>query len=41
MSVILNEYSWAEDMIASAQLGDKPIKTLSIVAEYYYEKNFY
>lgn len=40
MSVILNEYSWAEDMIASAQLGDKPIKTLSIVAEYYYENGF-
>lgn len=29
MSIVLNEYDWAEKMIANHDLGKKPIETLS------------
>lgn len=39
MSIVLNEYDWAEKMIANHDLGKKPIETLSRVSKYYYEKS--
>ncbi len=35
MSIILNEYKWAEDMINRCNLGNKPVETLNRVAKYY------
>ena len=36
MELVLNEYEWAEKMIANNDLGKNPIETLSRVAKYYY-----
>ena len=38
MSIVLNEYEWAERMITERKLGKKPHETLSRVAKYYFEK---
>lgn len=35
MSIVLNEYEWAERMISNRELGKKPIETLNRVAKYY------
>lgn len=35
MSIVLNEYEWAEHMIYSHELGKKPTETLTRVAKYY------
>ena len=35
MAIVLNEYGWARDMIASRDLGKKPYETLCRVARYY------
>lgn len=40
MSIVLNEYDWAERMIANRDLGKKPIETLSRVSKYYYENHY-
>jgi len=40
MSLVLNEYEWAEKMIANHSLGKRPIETLSRVAKYYYENRY-
>ena len=37
---ILNEYDWAEKMIANHDLGKKPTETLSRVSKYYYENHY-
>ena len=36
--IILKEKEWAERMIASCSLGDKPSKTIISVAKYYYSE---
>ena len=40
MSIVLNEYEWAEQMIDRHELGKKPIETLSRVAKYYLENKY-
>lgn len=40
MSLILNEYEWAENMIHERDLGNKPVETLSRVAKYYYSNHY-
>lgn len=40
MNIILNENEWAEEMIASHSLGDKPTQTLRRVAGYYYDNQY-
>lgn len=35
MSIVLNEYEWAERQIRDRELGKKPMETLSRVAKYY------
>ena len=35
MSIVLNEYEWAERMINNHDLGKKPVETLNRVAKYY------
>lgn len=40
MSVVLNEYEWAENMISEHSLGKKPLETLSRVSRYYYENRY-
>lgn len=40
MNIILNENEWAEEMIASHDLGDKPVLTLRRVAGYYYNNKY-
>lgn len=40
MSIVLNEYEWAEKMINNRDLGKKPIETLSRVSKYYYENQY-
>ena len=35
MSIVLNEYQWAERMISNRDLGSKPTETLARVAKYY------
>lgn len=40
MSIILNEYDWAEQMIERHELGKKPIETLSRIAKYYIENKY-
>ena len=40
MSIILNEYEWAERAIKDKVLGKKPYETLSRVAKYYTYKNY-
>ena len=39
MSIVLNEYDWAEKAIKDKVLGKKPYETLSRVAKYYTYKN--
>ena len=40
MAIVLNEYEWAERMIADRKLGKKPGETLARVAKYYFEQNY-
>jgi len=40
MSIVLNEYEWAEAMIDNRDLGRKPTETLNRVAKYYYENQY-
>jgi hypothetical protein len=40
MSIVLNEYDWAEKMIQTHDLGKKPMETLSRVSKYYYENQY-
>lgn len=40
MSIVLNEYEWAERAIKDKVLGKKPYETLSRVAKYYTYKNY-
>ena len=40
MAIVLNEYEWAERMIANRDLGAKPGETLSRVAKYYFENRY-
>lgn len=40
MSIILNEYEWAERAVANHELGKNPAQTLSRVAKYYYENHY-
>ena len=40
MSIVLNEYEWAERAIKDKALGKKPYETLSRVAKYYTYKNY-
>lgn len=40
MSIVLNEYEWAEQMIKNHELGKKPIETISRVAKYYYANQY-
>lgn len=35
MSIVLNEYEWAERMISNHDLGKRPVETLNRVAKYY------
>ena len=35
MSIVLNEYEWAEHMIENHDLGKKPLETLTRVSKYY------
>lgn len=40
MSIVLNEYEWAERALKEKTLGKKPYETLSRVAKYYIHKDF-
>lgn len=40
MSIVLNEYEWAERAINNHELGKKPIETLTRVAKYYFENRY-
>lgn len=40
MSIVLNEYEWAEKAIEEHSLGKKPIETLTRVAKYYYSNQY-
>ena len=40
MSIVLNEYDWAERALKDKTLGKKPYETLSRVAKYYTYKNY-
>lgn len=40
MSIVLNEYEWAERAIRNQELGRKPVETLSRVAKYYYANHY-
>lgn len=40
MSIVLDEYEWAEQMIADKTLGEKPTETLTRVARYYYANRY-
>lgn len=40
MSIVLNEYNWAENAIKERALGRKPTETLARVAKYYIHKEF-
>lgn len=40
MSIVLNEYEWAENAIHNRDLGKKPSETLGRVAKYYLYKNY-
>lgn len=40
MSIVLNEYDWAQQMIEQRCLGKKPVETLSRVAKYYLENRY-
>lgn len=38
MSIVLNEYEWAEEAIRNNSLGNKPSETLGRIAKYYISK---
>ena len=40
MTIVLDEYEWAKDMILARSLGKKPFETLSRVARYYLDNNY-
>ena len=40
MNIVLNEHEWAESMIRSRSLGQKPSETISRVARYYLDKDY-
>lgn len=40
MSIVLNEYEWAEKVIVDRKLGKKPCETLLRVAKYYFERKY-
>lgn len=40
MSIVLNEYEWAERMVNNHELGKKPIETINRVAKYYYANQY-
>lgn len=40
MSIVLNEYEWAERVLKEKSLGKKPYETLSRVAKYYIHKEY-
>lgn len=40
MSIVLNEYDWAENMIRNRDLGKSPGETLSRVSKYYFSQNY-
>lgn len=40
MSIVLNEYEWAERAIANRSLGAKPTETLSRISRYYYANKY-
>lgn len=40
MSIVLNEYEWAERMIRNHEIGKKPIETLNRVAKYHLENGY-
>lgn len=40
MSIVLNEYEWAERMIENHDLGKRPVETLTRVAKYYMENGY-
>ena len=40
MSIVLNEYEWAERALKEKALGKKPYETLSRVAKYYIHKEY-
>ena len=40
MSIVLNEYEWAEQMIKRRELGNKPSETLTRIAKYYLENKY-
>lgn len=40
MSIVLNEYEWAERMIRDHNLGKKPLETLTRVSKYYLKNGY-
>ena len=40
MTIVLNEYEWAEKMINDHDLGKRPVETLGRVAKYYYANKY-
>lgn len=40
MSIVLNEYEWAERMINNHDLGKHPVETLNRVAKYYFANQY-
>ena len=40
MTIVLNEYEWAEKMISNHELGKRPIETLTRIAKYYYANQY-
>lgn len=40
MSIVLNEYEWAERMISNHDLGKRPVETLNRVAKYYFATGY-
>lgn len=40
MSIVLNEYEYAENALAKRELGPRPVETLSRVAKYFYANGY-
>ena len=40
MSIILNEYDWAEKMLKGHDLGRRPVETLGRISRYYYANQY-
>lgn len=40
MTIVLNEYEWAQEKIKERSLGTKPFETLSRVAKYYIDNDY-